>query len=303
MKLSPIWLILPFIFAAFSQVSYSEIQSSRLEAHASTGINYHGAGFITSSVNFEDYCLTPDEKTMDRIVKTPTDGGIREDIPKSFQEKYQKWKEEFLSTDFGRQQWEKYSNNKQFILTIVISDEKGKGAKTDTYLWDEQGNVAGATITLGNKIDKGFPDPVYYPVMNSLSSDVGAYSVTGNVLAATKFAHEFGHVNQLFETNKDLFRLQDTLMPVYNKFFLKNGHNTRDTYLTNLAQQMGGTPMKIWEDREYWSEVNAMNYLNEKINKENFYCTVVNKIKSNVGLYAKDYEERFDRITTLSCDK
>src|SRR5438552_2322636 len=34
------------------------------------------------------------------IVKTPTDGGIREDIPAKFKEKYQKWKTELLSSDY-----------------------------------------------------------------------------------------------------------------------------------------------------------------------------------------------------------
>ena len=270
MKLSSFYFVLSLVLAAFPQLSYS------------FGIN---------------------EKPKHTIVKTPADGGIREEIPKIHRAKYQKWKDEFLATEFGRRQWDKYSTNKQFILTIVISGEKGKGAKTDEFLWDEQGNIVGATITLGNKLDKGFPEPVYYPVMNSLSSDIDDYQIEGSILAAAKISHEIGHVNQLFEINKDLFRLQDELMPVYNKFFLKNGHNTRDQFLIGLAERMGGTPMKIWEDREYWGEVNAMQYLNERINKEIFYCDILNKIKRNVGLYAKDYKERFEQITTTPCGK
>ncbi len=39
-----------------------------------------------------------------------------------------------------------------------------------------------------------------------------------------------------------------------------------------------------------------MLFLNEKIHKEIFYCSVFNKIKNNVEQYAKDYEERFDEI-------
>ncbi len=65
------------------------------------------------------------------LIKTPTDGGIKELIPKKYQERYDRWKTEFLSTDLGRNQWEKYANNKNFILTIKVSSDKKKGAKTD----------------------------------------------------------------------------------------------------------------------------------------------------------------------------
>jgi hypothetical protein len=237
------------------------------------------------------------------ITKTPREGGIREEIPKKYQEKYQKWKAELLSTEFGRRQWENYANNQNFILTITISAAKGEGAKTDKYLWDENGRFVGATITLGNKIEKGFPDPVYYPVMNSLSLEERGFPVSGNILAATKLAHEIGHVNQTFEVNRDVFLTQARLMPVYIDIFLKNGHNARDQNLVDLAQRMGGTPIRIWEDREYWSEVNAMAYLQERINKEIFYCNVLSKIKRNVELYAKAYEKRFDQVTTAACEK
>ena len=81
-------------------------------------------------------------------VKTPVDGGIREDIPAKYLERYEKWKAEFVSTDFGRAQWESYTTNKQFILTIVVTSKKGKGAGTDKYLWDESGAFVGATIAV-----------------------------------------------------------------------------------------------------------------------------------------------------------
>lgn len=237
------------------------------------------------------------------IVKTPSDGGVREEIPKKYREKYQKWKAEFLSTEFGRRQWESYAGNKQFILTVKVSGEFGEGAKTDEYLWDEAGNFVGATITLGSKSDKGFPDPVYYPVMNSLSTRSSIHWIDGDVLAATKLAHEIGHVNQTFKENKEIFLLRSKLMPVYISFFLKNGYNPRDRYLLDLADKMGGTPLKIWENREYWSEVNALFYLNEKINGEAFYCRVFDKIRRNIEQYAKNYEERFDLAKTSNCDK
>ena len=237
------------------------------------------------------------------VIKTPTDGGIKENIPKKYSEKYQKWKTQLLSTDFGRQQWESYANNKNFILTVTVSGDKEHGAKTDDYLWDDAGNFVGATITLGSKSDKGFPDPVYYPVMNSLSFPNSGYSIEGDVLAATKIAHEIGHVNQTFKINKDTFELQNKLTPLYISIFLKNGHNSRDKDLVDLAERMGGTPMKIWENREYWSEVNALQFLNEKIGKEFFYCDVFGKIKRNIETYAKNYEERFEQVRISVCEK
>ena len=231
------------------------------------------------------------------IVKTPTDGGIREDIPDKYKERFARWKDEMLSTTFGREQWESYAGNKNFILTITMSDKRGQGAGTDKYLWDEEGRFVGATITLGSKIDRGYPDPIYYPVMNSLSPNEALYSISGNLLAATKIVHEIGHVNQTAKANRDTLSLQNKLMPQYISIFLKNGRNTRDKELIEIAEKMGGTPVEIWENREYWSEVTAMSYLKERISKENFYCHVFNKIQYNIEQYAKDYEERFVEVS------
>ena len=104
--------------------------------------------------NFED----SDTDSSGMTVRTPTDGGIKEDVPDKYKERFEKWKAELLSTEFGRQQWDSYANNKQFILTITVSNERGKGAGTDKYMWDDQGKFVGATITLGDDIDKGYPN-------------------------------------------------------------------------------------------------------------------------------------------------
>jgi hypothetical protein len=234
------------------------------------------------------------------IVPHPTDGGIREDIPDKFQERYEKWKGELLSTEFGREQWDKYANNKDFILTLRVLEKRGKGAGTDKLLWDDAGNFVGATITLGSDLDNGYPDPIYYPVLNSLSSGASSYSISGRILAATKISHEIGHVNQAMTANMNFLQLQNKLMPVYTSIFLKNGWNTKDKKLEDLAQQMGGTPIEIWESREYWSEVNAMLYLKDRISKENFYCYVFNRIRRNIETYAKGYEQRFDKYSEFS---
>jgi hypothetical protein len=250
-----------------------------------------------------DHHQTFEDSTVDAagtVIKTPTDGGIRLDIPAKYNERFEVWKAELLSTAFGKQQWDRYADNKNFVLTITVSNKKGKGAGTDKYLWDESGKFVGATITLGDDLDRGYPDPIYYPVMNSLSSDDTSYAISGKILAATKLSHEIGHVNQTAKANRTFLQLQNKLMPEYTSIFLQNGRDLTDEKLVELAKQMGGTPVEIWESREYWSEVNAMLYLREKISKEDFYCFVFNKIRRNLEVYAKDYEQRFDQYPDFS---
>ena len=48
------------------------------------------------------------------IVPTPTDGGIREEVPGKYRERYEKWKADLLSTEFGRAQWESYAADRSF---------------------------------------------------------------------------------------------------------------------------------------------------------------------------------------------
>lgn len=226
-------------------------------------------------------------------VKTPFDGGIRELVPIKHLQRYQNWKNEFLSTEFGREQWNRYASNKNFVLIIKISDEVGRGGGTRDYQWDEKGNLVGATIILGSNINKGFPSPVYYPVLNSLSITHSIDKVNENILAAVKIAHEFGHVIQTAKINGEIFRQQDRLMTEYNKIFNSNKFNTREPRLVSLEKQLGGTPLDIWANREYWGEENAMFYLLSRIEKEKTYCPIVDKIEINIKTYAASYENRF----------
>lgn len=237
------------------------------------------------------------------IVDTPRAGGIREEIPKKYLERYERWKSELLSTDFGRRQWEAYAKNSGFVLTIKIDGDKGMGAGTDSFQWDREGNFVGATITLGNQIDNGYPNPIYYPVLNSLSADQSSYLISGRILAATKLSHELGHVAQAATANRELIEKQSKLIPQYTSIFLKNGHNTQDKKLVELVEEIGGTPIEIWESREYWSEVTAMKYLSERIKDESYYCFVFSKIRSNVTTYARDYVDRFEPAAMLPCGK
>jgi hypothetical protein len=232
------------------------------------------------------------------VVKTPTNGGIVENIPAKYQVRYQKWKSELLSTEFGREQWDKYAQNKNFILEVTVSNKENQGAGTGSYKWNEKGELVGAAIVLGWKLDKGFPSPVYFPVMNSITDFNIPGEISNETLAATKFMHEFGHVNMTLNTNHQMFQLQNQLIPDYNKILLSNGYNTKDQRLLELAGKMGGTPVEIWENREYWGEANAMSYLLERVQKTDYFCSVVKKINYNVTTFALTYKDRFFDVTT-----
>jgi hypothetical protein len=219
--------------------------------------------------------------------------GIREVIPGHFQKRYERWKAEYLSTGAGRAQWERYARDKSFTLTITVSEAKGGGAGTDQYRWDESGRLIAATITLGAQIDEGYPSPVNYPVISSLSH-AGPYpGISGSMLAATKMAHEFGHVNRTAQTDAQLFQLQNRLIPTYNRILLSNGINVRDPRLLELSRQMTGTPVKIGQDRELWAEANALAYLKERCPDDGTYRPMFKAIRHAIEEYAKEHIERF----------
>jgi YD repeat-containing protein len=219
--------------------------------------------------------------------------GIREEIPGKYMARYQQWKREFLATETGRQQWAAYQDNPNFTLTLVVSRENPEGGTTGNYKWNEAGKLVAATITLGSRLDAGVPNPVYFPVMNSLLHTETTRNIDRETLAATKMAHEFGHVNRTAKDNSVLYQLQSQLMPQYNQIFLSNGRKANDPRLVDLAQEMGGTPVEIWEDREYWGETNAMLYLRDRFLEDSFRCLLFSRIKRSVDLYAPGYEARF----------
>jgi len=236
------------------------------------------------------------ENAYTRAEKSSADnqgGGIKEVVPKKFAARYREWKDEFLSTETGRKQWAMYEQDTKFALTITVTPDRAQGAGTGKYEWDESGKLIAATITLGSRINEGYPNPVYYPVMNSLTPSASSEVVDGDVLAATKMAHEFGHLTRTAGADTTTYQLQCQLMPVYNKILLSNGRKTDDPRLLALAQQMGGTPVEIWEDREYWGETNAMLYLRDRFPEDGLRCTLFHRIKRSVDLYAKGYAERF----------
>lgn len=230
--------------------------------------------------------------------RTPGEFGIKEIVPTDARQRYQSWKDEVLSTEFGREQWNAYAGRTDFLLTIVVAGDRKFGAGTDDFEWDNDGNLIAATITLGKNLDRGFPDPVYYPVMNSLATYDGLFEVDGEILASTKLIHELGHVNFTAQTNAKVFQRQNKLMASYNNIFLRNGYNTSDPRLVALADELGAKPIEIWEDREYQSEVSAMRYLVERMNGESFSCSVFSRMKRNIADYARNYHDKFDEIVS-----
>ena len=226
----------------------------------------------------------------------PEGPGIREVVGSEYQKRYREWKNEFLSTDIGRAQWEMYAHHPHLVLTITIDGNNSQGAGSGKYKWNDSGELIAATITLGGQVDQGYPSSVYYPVMNALEPFEAKNLIGGSVLAATKIAHEFGHVMKMAGTPEALYHLQAQLVPQYNKIFLSNGYNVNDPRLVELAKKMGGNPVELWEDREYWGEANAMLFLRDRVAKERFHCKLFNKIKRTVEEYAKGYEERFAEI-------
>jgi hypothetical protein len=236
---------------------------------------YHGAGpFETASV---------DDRGR----------GIKEDIPSKYTGRYGQWKTEFLSTEAGRNQWASYENNPHFTLTITVSRDNAEGATTGNYKWNGAGHLIAATITLGVRLDAGYPNPIYFPVMNSLLPTESSNRIDGSTLAATKIAHEFGHVNRTVKVDPVLYQLQSQIIPQYNKIFLSNGRNANDPRLLEMAEKIGGTPVEIWEDREYWGEANAMVYLRDRFTEDSMRCSIFSRIRHSVDLYAKSYEPRF----------
>ncbi len=193
---------------------------------------------------------------------------LREIIPAKYHKRYLRWRNDFLSTASGHEQWERYSLNPGFTLTITVSPEEAEGARVMDFIWDDSGKLSGATIILGSKLDSGYPSSITYPITCSLAPGNLPPEVKGTILAATKLAHEFGDLNRTMSMDGRLYQLQNNLMIEYNKFFYANGRDTSDPYLLELSDEMGGTPVSIKQDRESWAEMGAILYLQERLRRD-----------------------------------
>src|SRR6266542_484849 len=198
--------------------------------------NDHGTRHSTRLTSGEAFVLDAHPSTT---------GSIREEIADPYKARYQQWKAEFLSTQIGQAQWELYGRHPRLVLTITVSPDNQHGAGSGKYKWNASGELIEATVTLGSRLDEGFPNSVYYPVMNALEPYEKDKLISGNVLAATKIAHEFGHVMKMGTIQEPQYHLQLRLAPIYNKIFLSNGNNVDDPRLVELARQMGVTRFRF----------------------------------------------------------
>jgi hypothetical protein len=202
--------------------------------------------------------------SSEAVTDTSACANLKEQIPGKYRGRYDRWKATLLSADIGRQLWLRYACNPAFRLTIIVSKSLDQGGeiKLDDYQWDE-GGLTAATIILGHRLDRGYAEPAYYPVLSSLyylrvGWDAGELD---DILAAAKFAHEFGHVDQAAKADPALFQLQKQLSQVYAQRFTSNGYDAGDPALVEMADRMGGEPTILMGQREYWAETYALRYL------------------------------------------
>ena len=80
---------------------------------------------------------------------------------------------------------------------------------------------------LGAKLNAGYPSGDNYPVTSSLRPGGAEAALSGNTIAATKLAHEFGHVEFTAATPQNVFSLQNLLIPVWNSVFQATGQTSQ----------------------------------------------------------------------------
>lgn len=215
--------------------------------------------------------------------------GVRESIPDKYLKRYLGWKAEYLSTEAGRRQWQRYAADGRFILTIAVSPELGRGGLVSDYKWDEEGKLVGATITLGSGLDGGLPSSLYYPVTSALAGAEESFGLSGDTLAAAKMAHEFGHVNRAADTGAALFERQNSLAAAYAKLFEESGYNARDPRLAEVTRMLGGTPFEVKREREHIAEANALVFLQERMAAESGKGALFRRIRKSVKEYGRSH--------------
>ena len=133
------------------------------------------------------------------------------------QKAYEKWRDKLLSTEEGRKTWERYKKDPNFKLKIVVADRgnegKNKSAIVDSFTYDSQGNLAGATMTLGRNLGKGVPGVGGgYIVMGNLDEA----AMDSATLGAIKMAHEFAHLDD-YRSMGTSFQERQQLMEAHMK--------------------------------------------------------------------------------------
>lgn len=244
----------------------------------------------SSATNTHD---SESQKTNAWLTSEAARSTVHEVIPSDYRKRYLKWKTEYLSTEAGRSQWELYALSPNFRLTITVSKEEGQGARVKDFVWNGDSHLVAATIVLGNKLDSGYPSSINYPITCSLSPGSLPPEVKGKILAATKLAHEFGHLGQVNSISGSVYQMQNVLMTEYLRIFNSNGFNVHDPRLLALAEQMGGTPVSIKQEREHCAEVGAITYLTERLPQLSKRSKIPSAIKEAIDAYYSTYPGRF----------
>ena len=134
------------------------------------------------------------------IINEPT-GLSRED-----QERYERWRAAYLATKSGQATWNKYRDDPDFTLNIAVADRgsdlANKGAEVHDNVFDANGNYTGATLTLGKNPGSGVPSATEYPITSTVGDQ------KSEVIAITKIAHEFGHLEDNRSLGKAFYQLQ-----------------------------------------------------------------------------------------------
>jgi hypothetical protein len=219
------------------------------------------------------------------------DGSVVELVPPQYRKRYLNWKAEYLSTEAGRKQWQAYVQLSNFTLFIVMSKELEHSAEAGDYIWDAAGRLVAATILLGPKINSGYPSTSNYPIMCSLAPSNLPHDVKGELLAAAKLAHEFGHVNYTATQDAALYRLQNELIPEYNRIFKLTHFHFEDARLVELSRLMKGTPPEISQAREYQAEANVASYLKERFSGKGEYKIMPQPIKEAIESYYQGFSK------------
>jgi hypothetical protein len=217
--------------------------------------------------------------------------GLVEIIPAKFRKRYARWKADYLSTWVGRKQWERYTSDSHIALTILVSEEQAEGAIVDDFRWDDNGQLMAATMRLGSKLESGYPNKITYPIISSLAAGGLPPGVKGTILAVTKLAHEFGHLNRMMNFDGKLYQRQNQLILKYNRILIANRFNSSDPDLIKLANEMGGTPVSIQQDREAWAEFNALLYLKERLERQQ-NLSMPKRVRQAIETYYVAYPAR-----------
>jgi hypothetical protein len=216
-------------------------------------------------------------------------GGVSESVPDKYLKRYLRWKAEYLSTEAGRRQWQRYAADEHFALKVTVSPQLGQGGLVSDYKWDEAGRLVGASITLGVGLDGGLPPSLYYPVTSALAAAEESDGLTGDILAAAKMAHEFGHVNRAADTGAALFERQNRLAADYARLFEESGYNARDPRLAEVTRMLGGTPFDVKREREHRAEANALVFLQERMSAEAGKGALFKQIRKSIEEYGEKH--------------